>query len=184
MNGDGVEQLPEDHPLKNRIDAFERGEVDIDMAHQIALQQDDYMPPSVDSQEKLMRMLLHPDYPAEVAEAISEINLWAVNLTKLAAITFLNAKQLDNAIYQLEDIVLTIRDNLDTDLYIKYSTDILNAVQWAELQLYRSQDGFERTKQVEQIKTFQNVMPNQMQPAEQQQRGRGLLSKLSFGLIG
>lgn len=183
MNGESVEELSEDHPLKNRITAFERGEVDIDMAHQISLQQDDYMPPSVDSQEKLMRMLLHPDYPPEVEDAISKINLWAVNLTKLAAITFLNAKQLDNAIYQLEDIVLTIRDNLDTDLYIKYSTDILNAVQWAELQLYRSQDGFERTKQVEQIKTFQNVMPNQMQPAEPQ-RGRGLLSKLSFGLIG
>ena len=183
MNGDNIEQLPEDHPIRARIDAFERGEVDIDTAHQIALQQDDYMPPSVDSQEKLMSMLLHPDYPVEVADAIGEINLWAINLTKLAAITFLNPKQLDNAIYQLEDIVLTIRDNLDTDLYIKYSTDILNAVQWAELQLYRSQDGFERTKQVEQIKTFQNVMPNQMQSAEPQ-RGRGILNKLSFGLIG
>jgi len=183
MNGDGVEQLPEDHPLRARIEAFERGEIDIDMAHQIAIQQDDYMPPSVDSQEKLMTMLLHPDYPADVADAIGKINLWAVNLTKLAAITYLTPKQLDNAIYQLEDIVLTIRDDLDTDLYIKYSTDILNAVQWAMLQLYRSQEGFERTKQVEQIKTFQNVMPNQMQQTEQPKRG-GLLNKLSFGLIG
>jgi hypothetical protein len=172
------EFLPRGHIRREKIEAEKKLEAmeDYDLQAWAQRQEDKPLEPSLDSLAKMFKDLTSPDIPEEYKEDIKH-EFWAW-LSKETTLTNINKEEVRENDYLLEDSRLRAMNYQRKSRYSKqFSRDLGNVYAYCYNRIRRGSGGFERDRQVMQIRTFRSEVPTTVQAKKK----KGFWGKLFGG---